>query len=203
MPVHATPATRHTNPFATRYTRPGLLPPLDLAGHPRDVSALVVTLADLPAAAIVGPHGTGKSTLLRAIAGELAATGRSAGIVQIRTRLDLLAVAAGLRLADRGTVLAIDGWERLGRPAAAAIRLLALTRGVRLLVTTHRPAWMPTLATTATSLSVLKAVIARLPDHGGLIDTADLAETYARRAGNVRDVLADLYDRFEYRTRRS
>ncbi|MFM8413757.1 MAG: hypothetical protein ACKOCX_03440 [Planctomycetota bacterium] len=203
MPARSIPAPHLTNPFATRHTRPGRLPPLDETGRPRDVPALVATLAGLPAAAIVGPHGTGKSTLLRAVELELAAAGRSAGIVQLRQRSDLLTALAMLWRAGHGSVLGVDGWERLGRTAAAAVRLLASARGVRLLVTTHRPAWMPTVASTAASLSLLEAVVARLPDHGGLVGADDLAETFARHAGNLREALAELYDRFEHRARRS
>lgn len=203
MPARLIPAAHPTNPFATRHTRPGRLPPLDLAGRAIDVAALVAKLSNLPAAAIVGPHGTGKSTLLRAVERELAAAGQSAGIVQLRHRGDLLTVLAMLLRADRGCVLGVDGWERSGPVAAAAIRGLAGARGVRLLVTTHRPAWMPTIASTAASLPLLEALVARLPDHGGLIAADDLTETLARHAGNLRDVLADLYDRFEFRTRRS
>ena len=203
MPAHRIPAAHPTNPFATRHTRPGRLPPLDETGRPRDVPALAERLAGLSAAAIVGPHGTGKSTLLRAVERELAATDRSAGIVQVRHRGDLLTVLARLRAAGRGSVLGVDGWERLGQVAAAAVRLAAGIRRVRLLVTTHRPAWMPTVARTAVSLPLLGAIVARLPDHGGLIGADDLAETFDRHAGNLREALADLYDRFERRTRGS
>lgn len=192
-----------TNPFATKHTRPGRLPPLDQNGLPRDVPALVATLSGLPAAAIVGRHGTGKSTLLRTVERALAAAGQSAGIVQVRHRGDLVTVLAMLRRAGRASVLGIDGWERLGWVAAAAVRLLAEARGVRLLVTTHRAAWMPTIARTGTSLPLLEALVAHLPDHGGVVTADDLAETFTRHAGNLREALADLYDRFEYRTRRS
>ena len=203
MPAHSITALHPTNPFATRHTRPGQLPPLDETGRHRDVPAFVGSLAGLSAAAIVGPHGTGKSTLLRAVERELAAAGRSAGIIQIRRRGDLLTVLARLRDAGRGSVLGVDGWERLGRVAAALVRLVAGIRGVRLLVTTHRPAWMPTVASTAASLPVLAAIVARLPDAGGLIGADDLAEAFALHAGNLREALADLYDRFERRTRGS
>lgn len=201
MPARPILTPHPTNPFATRHTRPGRLQPLDQTGRPRDVTALVAALAGRPAAAIVGPHGTGKSTLLRALERELAAAGRAAGIVQLRHRSDVVAVLASLRRADRGSVLGVDGWERLGRITAAAVRLVARARGVRLLVTTHRPAWMPTIASTAASLPVLEALVAHLPDHGGLIEADDVAEAFARHAGNLREALADLYDCFERRAR--
>ena len=55
-----------SNPFATRYTRPGQLEPLDAEGRPIDLPALLQECARLGrAVAIVGPHGSGKSTLLR------------------------------------------------------------------------------------------------------------------------------------------
>jgi hypothetical protein len=49
----------------------------------------------------------------------------------------------------------------------------------------------------------LTAIVARLPANAGLITPADLADAFARHRGNLRDALADLYDRFEHRARRA
>lgn len=201
--MSVTVARHHRNPFATRHTRPGAVPALDDEGRPRDVAATIASLAALPAAAIVGPHGTGKSTLLTAVAAALAATGRSAGLVRLRRRRDAFPLQAAIVRAARGATLCVDGWERLGWPEALATRLLARVLGCRLVVTAHRPAGMPTVVQTNGSLPLLVAIVARLPDHGGLIGRADLADAYAAHAGNLRDSLGDLYDRYERRIRGS
>lgn len=191
------PEHHRTNPFATRHTRPGVVPPLDHDGRPQDLRGLLARLEGMPAAAIVGPHGTGKSTLLAAVIAELTTAGRSVRLLHLRRRCDgLTALAVALR-APPGETLAIDGWERADPLTAAAIRIAARFRGGQLLVTSHFPRGIPTLVRTAASRLLLEAIVARLPDHGGLIGQADLAAAFARHPGNIRDALGELYDRFE------
>lgn len=203
MPTETAPARHRTNPFTTRSTRPGALPPLDAGGNARNLGALLSGLEGMPAAAIVGPHGTGKSTLLVAVEAGLATVGRSAGFLRLRRRRDAILVLRAILAARPGSVLSIDGWERLGRPLAGALLWTGRIRGCRIVVTSHRPAGIPTLVRTIGTLPLLGAIVARLPDHGGLIGPPDLAEVFARHGGNIRDALGDLYDRFERRARRS
>ena len=53
----------------------------------------------------------------------------------------------------------------------------------------------------AGSFRLLRAIVAALPDHGGLIQDEDLTAAFARHGGNLRESLSDLYDRFEERAR--
>lgn len=197
-----TPLPHHiANPFATRHVRPGEIRPLTSTAARLDVSALLAAIEAAGGdATIVGPHGTGKSTLLAAIAADLAAEDRSAGRVQIRSSRDLGAVLRLVRRAGRDATACLDGWDRLGW-GRIGVRLLARLLGCRLVVTSHRPAGLGVSVLTAASLPLLEAIVAELPDHGGLIHSADVAEAYARHGGNLRESLADLYDRFEYRAR--
>lgn len=189
-----------SNPFATRHTRPGALPPLDDRGNPLDIAALADRCLGLPAAAIEGPHGHGKTTLIARLVEHLGERGVPVEVVRMRSAADggraLLAVVK----AGRGTLVCIDGWERLGR-IAAAVRLAARCRGVRLLVTAHRSTGLPVVMRCATSEGLLRAIVARLPDHGGRIAAADVTAAFARHGGNLRESLYDLYDRFERRIR--
>lgn len=199
----ATPLPHHiANPFATRHVRPGEIAPLTATAARRDVSAL---RAEIEAAGgnaeIVGPHGTGKSTLLAALAADLATENRLAGRVQIRSSRDLVAVLRLVRRARRGATACLDGWDRLGWAARTGVRILARLVGCRLMVTSHRPAGLDVSVPTAASRPLLEAIVAELPDHGGLIQPADIADAYARHGGNLRESLADLYDRFEHRAR--
>jgi hypothetical protein len=203
MPNETLTARRRTNPFTTRHTRPGRLPPLDESGRPRDLGAVLAAVRRSPATAIVGPHGTGKSTLLAAVHAELEAAGQAADLRQLRRRRDGLALLATVLLTRQGQALCVDGWERLGAIGAATVRLAAGIRGCQLVVTSHHPTGMPTIVRTAGTLPLLAAIVARLPDHDGLITGSDLAESFARHGGNLRDSLGDLYDRFELRVRRS
>jgi hypothetical protein len=174
------------NPFATRHTRPGALPPLDEHGDPLDIAALADRCLVLPAAAIEGPHGHGKTTLIARIVEHLGERGVPVEVVRMRSAADGGRVLLAVVRVGRGTLVCIDGWERLGRMAAAVVRLAARCRSVRLLVTAHRSTGLP---------------VERLPDHGGRIAAADVAAAFARHRGNLRESLYDLYDRFERRIR--
>lgn len=189
---------RPGNPFASRYTRPGAVVPLDCRARPIDLDCLIGRLGRLGAAAIAGPHGHGKSTLLLAVADKLAAAGTPVTLVRVRRRRDARGVAGAIAAAPRGAAVLVDGWEGLGwlgGPLAVAARCLGRT----LLVTTHRAVGLPVLWRCRTSLAVLRGIVARLPDHGGSITAADLDAAYRRHGGNLRDSLSDLYDRVERR----
>lgn len=200
QPTHCTGARRGVNPFATRYTRPGAIPPLDGRGRPLDVAALAATLVRLRAAALQGPHGHGKSTLLAAIATVLRRSGMPVSVVRIRGWPDVVAVAGTLATTPRQTAVFVDGWERLG-PLRCPLQLLARLRRGTLLVTTHAPCGLPVLRRCETSPDLLRAIVARLPDHRGLVDDGDVADAFHAHGGDVREALYDLYDRIECRWR--
>jgi hypothetical protein len=60
---------------------------------------------------------------------------------------------------------------------------------------------LPRLLECRTSPGLLATLVARLPESGDVIGTADVDEAFSRHSGNVRDALYDLYDRFERRSR--
>jgi hypothetical protein len=191
---------RPGNPFATRYTRPGAIPPLDRHGIPLDIATLATRLEAVTAAAIEGPHGHGKSTLLFALAATLTAAGRPVRIVQIRDWHDACTACSVVLLAPRTTAVFVDGWERLG-PLAGPLRLVARASRRTLLVTSHRAAGLPVLWKCETTPDLLRAVVARLPDRGGAVDDADIAAAFQRHDGNLRESLSELYDTIERRSR--
>lgn len=184
------------NPFATRFTRPGAVPPLDRAGRPLDVASLAARLVSLGAAAIVGPHGHGKTTLLVALAAALEADGRPVRLVRARTWADLRPTLTAIAAAPSATWVAVDGWESLG-PARWLLRQVARLLGRPLVVTSHGPAGLPVLHACETSGVLLAAIVDRLPGHGGRIDADDVAAAFRRHGGDVRESLCDLYDRYE------
>lgn len=197
------PAAPLRNPFATRHTRPGRLAPRDSAGMPLDLGALVSRVRDMRVAAIEGPHGAGKTTLLVTLAGLLADAGLHAGTLRARAWRDGPTVLRAVRRAAPATILCVDSWETLGRPWAGLVRVVAASRGIGLLVTSHAATGLPTLVRCATSAELLRRLVAELPGHAGLIDAADVDQAYARRRGDIREALYDLYDRFERRARQA
>lgn len=188
------------NPFATRHTQPGCVSPLDAAGRPLDLQQLVARLkANACRGAIVGPHGSGKTNLLTHLAAALAAHGGSLGPLRARSARDAVGILRVVLTAPAGVTVCIDSWEQVGLAARLAVRAATAWRRCGLVVTSHMPTMLPTLVECRTSPQLLAAIVAGLPDAGGGIDQADIDDACARHAGNLRDALADLYDRFESR----
>lgn len=189
------------NPFTTRHTRPGRLVPRDADGAPLDLDALVARARALRAVAIVGPHGAGKTNLLTALAGRLAAAGHLAGLVRARSRPDAALVLRAVREAPPDSTLCIDGWEAVGAVRGMLIRRWARCRRVGLIVTSHRPTGMPVVVRCATTAALLARLVAELPGHGGVIAKVDVEQAFRAHRGDIREALYDLYDRFERRIR--
>ncbi|MGI9177832.1 MAG: hypothetical protein ACR2IT_08250 [Pirellulales bacterium] len=189
-----------SNPFSTRFTRPGMLPPLDQEGVPVDVGRL---LAGLHAGglAIEGPHGHGKTNLLHAVLAAAVAAGRPTGFFRIGSQDWGWRALFLIGRARPETVVGIDGWELLSPGLAGLLRVAATCRRATIVATTHGPARMPVLARCETSPRLLAAIVDRLPAHGGCIAKTDIDEAFHRHEGNVREALYDLYDRFERRVR--
>lgn len=196
--VHARPR----NPFATRHTRPGRVPPLDSMGHPIDLPTLLGRLrAGGASAAIQGNHGSGKTTLLMHLARSLECVGGLSACMRVRSRRDAAAAVAAIVTARAGTTVCIDSWEQMGMVLAAVARVAARIAGCGLLVTSHRDTGMPLLVRCETTPDLLAAIVRRLPESeqwlGRRVLAADVEHAFAACGGNVRDALYALYDRFE------
>lgn len=194
------PSRPASNPFATRHTQPGTVAPLDAEGQPIALSSLLSSLrANACRGAIVGPHGSGKTNLLVHLAAALAAHDGSLGPLRARSGRDAVGILRSILTAAAGTVVCIDSWEQLGLATRLAVRAAAAWRRCGLLVTSHAPTMFPTLVECRTSPEILAAIVASLPDAGSSITQVDVDDTFARHGGNLRDALAELYDRFESR----
>lgn len=196
-----------SNPFATRFTRPGRIAPLDGMGERIDVDELVERLRGLGGtAAIVGPHGSGKSTLLVHLAAAIERRGERAPRVRLHSWRDAPAAWTAIRGSPAGGTVCIDSWECIGLAARSVLRWAARMKGCGLLVTSHRGAGMPELVRCDTNAGLLRSIVHCLPGHGwwhgSLIRDADIEAAFANHGGNLRESLYELYDRFEAGTRR-
>lgn len=172
----------HDNPFrserldalAYRYA-PGL-----------DGAALLARLEALGhRAAIVGPEGSGKTTLSRALERSLAERFQIWRITQRRGQRGLARRLPRLRQDD---FVILDGAEQLA--SASFWRLRWQTRAAGgLLVLSHRPERLPTLVTTETSQALLESLVAELTPA-----LACAPDALARHGGNIRNALRALYD---------
>lgn len=120
-------------------------------------------------AQILGPHGTGKSTLLTHLVARAARDGiRFAALDDASVRHPL--------------VVAFTRW-----------------RHRRVLVTTHRDLGFPTLCDTSVSLGTARAIVGHLlREHPFPVPDEDTLRTLlATHSGNFREVLFALYDAVE------
>lgn len=143
-------------------------------------------------AAIVGPHGHGKTTLLENLAPRIAGRGfrvRTVSLREAHPRLDRSEEEL-VRSLGPEDVLLLDGAEQLGWLSWRALRLRTRRAG-GLVVTSHRPGLLPTLFECETSPELLASIVGELA--GGEVDAEEL---HARHRGNVRDALRELYDRW-------
>jgi hypothetical protein len=186
------------NPFSTRYTRPGAVPPLDASGRPLDIGPLLDRIG-CGCWAIEGPHGRGKTTLVRALLATAASAGHTTSFSQVRSWADAWPTLKSVVRAGPGHIVAVDGWEQLPWGVGLVIVAVARWRRTTVIATAHGPIGLPVLAHRESSPALVAAIIERLPDHHGTISAADVEQAFRCHRGNVRDALATLYDRFEER----
>jgi hypothetical protein len=151
---------------------------------------------------IVGPHGSGKSTLVAALLPALKAAGRMILKVgdqrpevgrqrsEIRTEPTL----------DAATQVIVDGFEQLSWWARRKMIQDCRRQGAGLLVTTHKDMALPTLFRTEPSLDQTRAVVGRLiPAGDRTIVDDDIARAYAAAKGDIRETLFKLFDVYQER----
>lgn len=193
------------NPFATRHVRPGAIPYF----FPDGVTAEI--LIDRLAAnrwrgEIVGPHGTGKSTLLATLVDVISRHGKPVVVYRLREgERRLPPTPCAFAAVPRDSVVVIDGFEQLGWLHKTAVRWSCKRRGLGLLVTSHATVGLPQLWRTGVDSATLKRVVAHLlaaePAAAALIREQDIAAAVEAHPTNVREALFALYDLVERRRR--
>ncbi len=145
---------------------------------------------------IVGPHGTGKTTLLEELITEFQSQGQSVTLLRLSAsapRESVTQFRHWMQQAAPQQILVLDGAEQLG-----AFRWWWLLRASQkyagLLVTTHTPGWLPILYQTGADRELLQQLVAELAPELNL-PPQEFAALFARHAGNVRCCLRELYDR--------
>jgi hypothetical protein len=200
-----TSRTSDSNPFASRFLRPGTLPFLFDRG--KSVETL---LDDLGRQAwwgqVVGPHGTGKSTLLATLADALERIGRHPVRFTLHDGQRTLPVGGGARQPwDAQTQVIVDGYEQLSWLSRSRLGATCRLRKAGLLVTAHTDVGLPLLCETTVSDETAWQVVTRLAAPGAdkagqnPVSRAEIAASLQRHGGNLREVLFELYDLHEQR----
>ena len=189
------PVVAHRNPFRTsRLEQLSFVFPTG-----RSMNRLVDRLSAVGGrGAVVGMHGTGKTTLL----GELASALASRGWHVVQERCDPAAgrrhgLLAELATAGGSHAVLLDGagswslfwWRRVVKATAGAGRLV---------ITAHRPGRLPTLLHTQSSPELLDRLVSRLtPQHHQELQPL-LPELHRRHRGDCHTILLALYDRLAH-----
>ena len=212
--------SRVSNPFATRWVRPGAVPFSFSPGS--NAAQLVQQLRSSNwRGAIVGPHGTGKSTLLATMIPVIEAEGTSVLLVKLadgvrnlpndsrRQIQEMIETPAPEKSANKNhsdlpkCILVIDGYEQLGRISRWRVSSLCRRHGWGLLITAHddrRVGSIPIIFRTQSDLATVQFLVDRvLPAHGGVIQPDDVAAAFTQHGGNVRETFFELYELFEKR----
>ncbi|MGD9127885.1 MAG: ATP-binding protein [Planctomycetia bacterium] len=211
------------NPFSTRYTRPGEIP-YRFTETDSEASRVSIVVDDDSKrrqcwasileqlqdhcwwGQIVGPHGTGKSTLLV----ELLAYFDLEGIItahfelhdgQRRFPYSLDRLLENDPIPD---VIVIDGYEQLGFWSRRRVTRWCCRHSVGLLITTHRRFDFPTLFETQASLELAESLVYQhLESLGASVEITheEIRTRFEACHGNVRELFFSLYDLIERKRR--
>jgi hypothetical protein len=189
-----------SNPFSTRAVRPGAIPFVFAAGE--SAGWLVDRLRTSGWwGQIVGSHGSGKSTLLASLIPALEAAGRGVHLVTLHDGQRRL--PTGLDALERGNPslqLVIDGYEQLSRWSRWKIKRFCRRQKCGLLVTSHADVGLPELFVVQPRLETARRIAEHLlPPGSQSIGPDDVARSFERHGGDLRETLFDLYDLYEAR----
>lgn len=144
-------------------------------------------------AALVGPHGHGKTTLLEDLGARLGGMGfrvRTATLRAGERRLGPDRESALFRDPGPCDLLLVDGAEQLDRLAWWRLRRRSRA-AAGLIITSHRPGLLPTLHECRTTPELLAGIV---EDLVGPNKASAAGELFDRHGGNLRDALRELYD---------
>ncbi|MFV1965504.1 MAG: hypothetical protein ACC628_08795 [Pirellulaceae bacterium] len=188
------------NPFSTGATRPGArtfrfpsgVAPEQLVHQLRQQSWW---------GEILGPHGSGKSTLVTTLEPLLREAGRDVRYFTLHQGEKRLSISHHVRTTwAASTQVVVDGYEQLSLWQRAMLKRICKRQHAGLLVTTHESIALPTLYRTSISLELAQQLVGELTGgDASLITSDDVRQSFHRQQANLREVFFELYDVYESR----
>jgi len=143
---------------------------------------------------IIGPHGTGKSTLLEALSQQL--KGPVIKIVLRDRQRRLPPDFTGDH--DKNCVVIIDGYEQFSVYSRLWLWWKRRQFGFGFLITAHRPIFgWPVLYETAPNRETYKRILQTLLKNEVEMDSQMLDSLFTKHQGNLREIFLELYDQWE------
>ena len=198
-----------TNPFETRYIRPSSIEFVPNGCDPITLSQQISQTKG--PFQIVGPHGSGKTTLTFEIAKHLLDLGIGARWITLRKqgRFRLPSVLHPTTPASAGSadtksqVIFVDGIETL-TILNRAIMLKSNSPANKIVVTTHRALYgVKQLFKTESTLAHFKMICEKLIGHIDDSWESKIKAAFQNHGANIREALFELYDVFESQQQRS
>jgi len=188
------------NPFSTWAVRPGAI--VFRLDDSQTVDTLIARLAEHDWwGEIVGPHGSGKSSLLATLSDPIEQAGRQLCRYRVRRGERQMPIATSdLQAWSDKTQVVIEGYEQLGARNRKLIEATARRRKAGLLVTCHTPLALPTLYETNVTLELAQGIVRDLiPANCTFIHDDDVQAAFERNGQNMRELLFNMYDLYEKR----
>lgn len=187
------------NPFATKQIRPGAVPYFFPPGM--SLELLIERLEQQHwRGEIIGPHGTGKSTLLAALKAPLQARGKR--LVEFTFRHGERRLPSLLGEWDKQTLVVVDGAEQLSWFSRWRLRRRCGRAAAGLLWTAHQPLGLSVVWETQGDPILAQQLVEHLLGEArGVISPAEVEASLRATHGDVREMLFRLYDVFQRRQR--
>ena len=193
------------NPFSTRYIQPGAISYECFDGG--SVTRLADRILKLPSkrGSIIGPHGSGKSTLVASLVSEIRTIRPESQIHQLRFSTDRSA-SQSLRMSlpewTPGAIAILDGYEQLKLWSRVSVEWTARNRSICILATAHQPIrGFETIWETSVNESSSHWVVEKLLQQSGapeavreLLQSEAWARSREKNGQNLRESLFDMYD---------
>ena len=194
------PRSGAANPFSSCFVRPGMIPFLFPPGE--DACTLVSQLqVNGWLGQIIGPHGSGKSSLVASLIPAIEQVGRHTVLIELHDRQRVLPIAGALQAGfHEGTLLIVNGYEQLSVLSRLRLKWLRRRNRMGLVVTAHGSVGLPTLYRTRSNLQTVREIVSQLlHDDPTRFTPEEIESAFVRHGGNLRECLFDLYDLYEAR----